>query len=317
MKFRKLVLYDFATEPWSPNILARISQYAESVAVVLAPGEYCGALSSESIEGADALLVRPFDNYPDALFEDATLRYIGTTHTDVSHFNHTLLKRKGITLRNVTGYSSPSVAELTISVMLAHARRLPGALDFVRSGGWGFEPFLGSEVRGKTLGIVGLGNIGTYVARVAQALGMRVLYYSRSRKPEAEVLGIEYSPLPELIASSQFISLHCALHEETRGILSGEMLGLVRPGALILNSARSELIDLGACFEGCEKGLFSIWFDELQDEAWRKKFAVLDNVWLTPDYAWWTEEAQERLRELTFKNIESFLSGEMATSECG
>jgi len=305
MKFKKLVLYDLKSKPLEKEFVEKLKQFAESVKVVFAEGEYLRALKLSDLEDADDLITRIFDYYDDSLFEKSNLKYIGAMHTDVSHFNIQLLKKKGITLTNIPGYATEAVAELTISALLNISRQTHDAMNFVKEGNWGFEKFLGWELKGKTLGIIGLGRIGSKVAEIAQGFGMNIIYYSKNKKD----VSCEFVELNDLLRQSDVVSLHCNLTDETKNILNKTNLKLMRQGAVLLNSARMELVDLKTLYEPCKQRKIFVWFDELQDKEWRDKFRTLDNVYLTPDYGWMTKEAQQRVREITLNNIKSFLEG--------
>ncbi len=305
MKFKKIVLYDLRSKPLEKEFVDKLKQFAESVKVVFAEGEYLKALKLSDLEGADALITRLFDFYDDSLFGNSKLKYIGAMHTDVSHFNIQILNRKGITLTNIPGYATEAVAELTISSLLNISRQTHDAMNFVKQGNWGFEKFLGWELKGKTLGIIGLGRIGSRVAEIAQGFGMNIIYYSKNKKD----VSYQFVELNDLLRQSDVVSLHCNLTDKTKNILNKTNLKLMKQGAVLLNSARMELVDLEALYELCKERKIFVWFDELQDEEWRDKFRKLDNVYLTPDYGWMTKEAQQRVREMTLNNIKSFLEG--------
>lgn len=174
MMFKRLVLYDLKSAPLERGFVDKLKNFAESVEVVFAEGEYSRALRPKDLRDADALIARLFDYYDDSLFEKSGLKYIGAMHTDCSHFNIPLLKEKGIVLTDVPGYATEAVAELTISALLNISRQTHDAMGFVKQGNWGFGKFLGRELRGRTLGIIGLGRIGGRVAEIARGFGMRM-----------------------------------------------------------------------------------------------------------------------------------------------
>lgn len=305
-KFRKIILYDLKSKPLEKEFVDKLKEFGESVEIVFAKGEYLRALKLSDLEGADALITRLFDYYDDSLFEKSNLKYIGAMHTDISHFNIPLLNKKGITLKNIPGYATEAVAELTISALLNISRQTHDAMNFVKEGNWGFEKFMSWELKGKTLGIIGLGRIGSRVAEIAQGLRMNIVYFSKERKSELERKGIKFLRLNDLLKQSDVVSLHCNLTDETRNILNKTNLKLIKQNSVLLNSARMELIDLKALYEVCKQKKISVWFDELQEKKWRDKFRKLNNVYLTPDYGWMTKEAQQRVREMTLDNIKSF-----------
>jgi len=309
MKFRKIVVYDFRKDSLGDEFLGQLRELADAVEVVLADGEYTRQLGKESLQGADALITRVCDHYPDQLFEDSTLKYIGTMHTDCFHFNLEPIKCRHITLTHVPSYAASSVAELAFGVLISIYRKIPAALSFTKQGGWGFDGFLGLELEGKSLGIVGLGAIGCKVAEIAKAFGMRVFYVSRTRKLEIEHTGVRLMQLPEMVRHCDVVSLHCSLSAQTRGIMNSSFINTMKKGAVLLNGSRGELVDLNSCYERCRRGEITVWFDELQDVEWRRKFSSLEHAYLTPDFGWWTSEAQNRLRQVTIANIRAFLEG--------
>ena len=181
-RFKKLVLYDLKSKSLEKEFIEKLKQFADSVSVVLADGEYKKQLKGSNLKGADALIIRIFDYYDDSLFKDSDLKYIGTMHTDTSHFNKKILKEKRITLTNVDDYATEAVAELTVSALLNISRQTHKAMKFVEDGNWGFEKFMGWELKGKTLGIIGMGNIGNRVSEISKGFGMNIVYFSRQKK---------------------------------------------------------------------------------------------------------------------------------------
>lgn len=308
-KFRKLVLYDLKTEPLEKEFVSKLKNFSDTVKVVFALKEYSKSLKVSDLKDADALITRLFDSYDDSLFANSKLRYVGAMHTDISHFNLKLLKKLNITLTNVPEYATEAVAELTISALLNISRQTHDAMNYVKKGKWGFEKFMGWELQGKTMGIIGLGRIGRRVAEIAKTLGMNVIYYSPRKKPESERKGISYASLDELLRKSDVVSLHCPLTNETREVLNRSRLNLMKKGSVLLNSARSELVDLDSLYLLCKQGKIIAWFEAIEDDKIRSRFGELNNVYLTPHYGWMTKEAQQRLREITLNNVVSFLGG--------
>lgn len=305
-RFKKLVFYDLKKGAIEKGFINKLKRFASSVKIVLANEEYDGTLKPADLHGADALVERIFDHYDDEMWKNSELKYLGAMHTDVSHYNAAVLKKKGIVLTNVPGYSTEAVAELTISALLNTSRQTHDAMNFVKKGNWGFEKFLGWELKGKTLGIIGMGRIGERVGEIAQALGMKVIYFSRTK----EKVQFEFVSLNRLLKESDVVSLHCSLTSKTRNILNKNRLKTMKNGAVLLDAGRMELVDLKTLHSMCISGKISAaWFDELQDKNWRKKFSKLNNVYLTPDYGWMTKEAQQKTREITLGNIEAFLKG--------
>ncbi|MDD4333138.1 MAG: 2-hydroxyacid dehydrogenase [Patescibacteria group bacterium] len=307
MKFNKIILYDLKSKPLEDEFINKLKEYAVRVEIIFAEKEYAQSLKPEDAKGADAIITRLLDFYADKIFTRGTLKFITTMHTDFSNFKLALLRQNGITLSNVPGYSTEAVAELTVSALLNISRRTHDAMNFVKQGNWGFEKFMGWELKGKTLGIIGLGKIGGRVAEICQCFGMNIVYFSKVRKSDSEQKGIKFAELDVLLRESDAISLHCSLNNETEQILNKARLQLMKPGAVLLDPGRSELVDLEAVFELCKEKKIYAWFEAIEDKNIRDKFGVLDNVYLTPHFGWMTEEAQWRLREITLSNIKAYL----------
>jgi len=309
MKFKKLVLYDLKQNPLEREFVSALKETADEVKSIFAEKEYAGTLQSGHLASADALVVRLFDDYPNRLLDNGSLRYIGTMHTAYGHFDQGFLKKKGITLCNVPRYATESIAELEFSVLLNIARQTCEALDFVREGKWGFENFSGWELQGKTIGIIGLGAIGCRVAEIALSFGMNVCYCSRTRKLGWEHKGVRYRELDDLLRKSDVVSLNCELNEQTKNILDREKIKIMKQGAVLLNPSPHQLCDLNAVFSAAKKGKIFAWFEDIEDQKTRKKLLGAKNIALTPNYGWMTVEAQQNLRKITIENIKAFLAG--------
>lgn len=304
MAFDKIVLYDFEENPLEDNFLDKLREKAEELDIVYTEGDYTEKLSPEHLKGADALISRVFDDYPEELFEKSNLEYVGVMATDSSHYPKECLRNNDITLKHVPEYATESVAELTISMLLNLSLRNLESMDFVREGKWDIGPFQGKELRGKTIGIIGLGRIGFRVAELAEAFGMDIIYYSRSEKDWAAEKGYGYVNMEELCKKSDVVSLHCSLNPETRNILSSRRLEMLKEGAIVLNAAREELQDVRKTIELCEKDKIKAWFDALEDEEERQEILETENALLTSHSGCATKEAQRRLKKRTIENIE-------------
>ncbi|MFQ3173509.1 MAG: glyoxylate reductase [Flavobacterium sp.] len=307
----KITLYDFKTEPMGNDFIAQLKLVAHQIHVVLADNDYAGALTSDDLKNSEALVTRVFDNYPNEMFEGTAIKYIGSTHTDVSDFDLIALNKKGITLTHVPSYCAQTIAELTFGVLLSIARQLPAAFNHTKQNKWNFQPFLGFELAGKKLGLIGMGKIGKRMVRIAQGFDMDVSYYSRTRKPEMEKKGVSFSNLPDLVSNSDILSIHTTLNKETSRFLDEDLLNRFQSNGIILNPSRAELIDFDAVYKKCLESEITLWIDELHDSVWRNKFRNLDNVLMTPDFGWYTIEAQNRLKNITIQNIKSYAEGKI------
>jgi phosphoglycerate dehydrogenase-like enzyme len=221
-----------------------------------------------------------------------------------------------IKLYYVPDYSSDSVAELTVGLALAVLRKIPRADRNTRTGVWhgdGIKP--GTELHGKRVGILGIGNIGTKSAKLFQAFGCAVTGWARNSRPDLDALGCKFEPdLSLVIADSDIIVLHLPVDrsatQSTRHIISKDRLRLMRPSSILINTARSELVDAAALVEALrEHRIMGAGIDVFDAEPVAATDALLslDNVVLTPHIGFKTKEALGRLADIAIANIGRFL----------
>ncbi|HVP69524.1 MAG TPA: 3-phosphoglycerate dehydrogenase family protein [Anaeromyxobacteraceae bacterium] len=224
--------------------------------------------------------------------------------------------RRGVYVANCPGQNSIAVAELAIGLLVSLDRRIPDNVERLRAGKWDKKTF--SEARGlfgRTLGIAGVGAIGREVAHRARALGMRIVAWSRSLDDaKARDLGVERAPdLGALAASCDALSLHLPLTKETRGIVSREMLAAMRPGALLVNTARAELVDEAALVEAVRAGRVRVGADVFAGEPekgqadFQSPLAALPGVYGTHHIGASTEQAQDAIARETVRIVEAFV----------
>ena len=250
-----------------------------------------------ALADADALVVRSAVQADDALMEHAPkLRVIGRAGVGVDNIDAEAATRRGIVVMNTPGANAVAVAELTIGLMLALARKLPAANATMHAGKWEKKSLQGAELRGKTLGILGLGRIGLEVARRARGFGLEIIgsdpFVSAAVAREN---GIRLVTLDELIAGCDYLTLHVGLTPQTHGVVNAKTLAAMKKGVRIINCARGELVDDEALVAALKSGqvagaaldVFTV--EPLKDSP----YAALDNVILTPHIAGSTAEAQE------------------------
>ncbi len=247
------------------------------------------------------------------------LRLIAVAATGVNNIDLEAARRAGVAVANVAGYSTPSVVQHTIGCLLALTMHLREYDAAARSGAWAASPQFNLldwpivEVAGKRLGIVGYGTIGKAVARACRALGMEVLV-AASRPRVAYPVG-ERLPLAELLGQVDVLSLHCALSEQTEGLIGAAEIGAMRRGALLLNMARGGVVDEAAAAAALRSGqLGGAAFDVLTREPPPADNPLLapdlPNLLLTPHTAWASREARQRLIAEIGANIAAFAGGE-------
>lgn len=242
-----------------------------------------------------------------------SIRMIGMLATGYNIVDVDCARRHGIPVCNVPCYSTASVAQFAIALLLEICHHCGRHNVLVHEGAWtSCQDFClwttpQMELAGKTLGIIGYGRIGQQTARIAQALGMRVITFSRSRNAEGE-----YVDLDTLLRESDVISLHCPLFPETSGIISRENIGKMKDGAILINTARGALLDEQAVADALAAGKFrGVAVDVTTVEPIRKENPLLSapNCIITPHMAWTPIEARRRLLNTVRDNIRSFTEG--------
>lgn len=246
-----------------------------------------------------------------------SLRLICVTATGYDNIDIEYCKENGVGVCNVVGYSTQSVAQITVSVALSLVMHQKEYSDFVKSGAYTQSGVANRlipayyEVAGKTWGIVGLGNIGKQVARVAEALGCRVLAFGRT-----PCNNYQMAELSEVMKKSDIISVHLPATAETNGIISRKMISVMKENAVLVNVARGSVTDEEAlCDAILERKIGGLGVDVYTKEPFDaehpfNKIKDMDNVILTPHIAWGAYEARVRCIEEVKKNVESFKAGE-------
>ncbi len=275
--------------------------------IVSNPKEYLAHLPE-----ADALLVRSAAKVTKEVLEKAPkLRVIGRAGVGVDNVDLTAATAAGVIVMNTPGGNAVAVAEHTIALMLAMARSIPQASNSTKAGKWEKKKFLGNEIRGKTLGVIGLGSIGREVVMRARAFEMKILASDPFVSPElAANLDIELVGLPRLYAESDYITLHVALTPETTKIISREALAQMKDGVRIVNCARGEMIDQEALTEALQSGkVAGAALDVFKPEppAADLPLLALDSVLATPHIAGSTEEAQETVGVRIAEQVTEYL----------
>jgi D-3-phosphoglycerate dehydrogenase len=263
------------------------------------------------LKDADALIVRSATKVTPELMDKAPhLRVVGRAGVGVDNINLDEATKRGILVMSTPGGSSVSVAEHTFALLLALVRQLPQFDASMRQGKWE-KSSSGAEVRGKTLGLIGLGRIGSEVASRAEAFDMRVIAYDPFiSEAAARELSVELVPLETLYAESDFISLHTAVSPQTQGMINAETIGKMKKGVRIVNAARGELIneaDLAAALKSGQVAGAAL--DVFAEEPPKNSPLVgLPNVIATPHVAGSTAEAQEELGNQVAVQVRDYLA---------
>lgn len=223
-------------------------------------------------------------------------------------------RERGVRVANIPGYATDAVAEHAIALMLAVVRAIPAGDAAMRAGPFQIDPgnrdhkrFLGIGVRGKTLGVIGLGAIGRRVAELGLGLGMRVLAYNRTPRSMDRV---EFVGMDELLGRSDVVSVNLALEPQTENIISERALGLMKPGAVLINTADGRHVDTRALYRALTEGkLLGAGLDVVAEWDRTNPLLGLDNVVLSPSAAAWTVEAGANLAQSMVETVEAFARG--------
>jgi D-3-phosphoglycerate dehydrogenase len=270
-----------------------------------------------AVVGVDVLIVRSTRVSAEAIAAGTSLSLIIRAGAGVNTIDLKAASERGVYVANCPGKNADAVAELAIGLLLAADRRIPDALVDLRAGKWRKKEY--GKARGlknRTLGIVGLGNIGAAVARRAQGLEMNVIAWSRSLTPEkARALGIGFCPaLADLAEQADAISVHLALSKETRGLLDGDFFGRMKKGALFINTARSEVIDLAALKDALRSGQIRAGLDVFENEPSGGDAAFVDQELAgllcaaAPHIGASTDQAEEAIAEETVRIARTFMA---------
>ncbi len=250
---------------------------------------------------------------PEVLGSCPRLRIVSFAGADPRKFiDLPLATSKGIVVTNTPHYGNHAVAEHTMALVLSCAKRITGFNGLLHQGVWEHSGY-NMELWGRTLGLVGLGGIGGEVARLAQAFGMQVLCWTRQATPErARTHGVKFVTLRELFEQSDVVSLHVTHTPETERLITRELLELLKPGVIFVNTARAELVDNQALAELLEKKkLGGVGLDvyDVEPIGRDNPFLRMENVVLTPHVAFYTAEANYNILKIGVDNLVAFFTG--------
>jgi glyoxylate reductase len=302
--------------PLPKGALSKLPESVEIVTMSPGPGEGELGRALARVHGVLCLLVDPIDEA--ALRGALSLRVVSSVSVGVDHVDVETATALGIPVGHTPSVLAETTADLAFALLLAAARRIPEGDRLVRSGAWrsseaipqgdesppwGLDFMLGRDVHGAVLGIVGLGEIGRAVARRAQGFGMRVLGWSRTPR---SVAGVELATLADLLRRADFVSVHVARTPETLGLLGREALALLRPDAILVNTARGGIVDEDALAEMlATRRLAAAALDVFQKEPLPRTspLLALENVVLTPHIGSASVATRARMVELALANL--------------
>jgi len=267
----------------------------------------------ERIRAADIVIVG-WTNLTKNIIDSAKkLKMISIWATTCHYVDLEAARERGIVVTHVPGYATEAVAEHAFALLLAAIRRLPSADKHVRTGDFDWRPFGGSELAGKTLGIIGTGAIGCRVAEIAKAFKMQILGYDKyPNLKKAEEIGMKYVDLYTLLKESDFITLHVTLTSETEGLIGKKEIEAMKKGAVIINTSQGKVINEKALIDALKSGKLSYaGLDVFEEEPPAKDDPLfkLDNTILSPHIGFHTVEAAKRCTDICIDNVVKFLGG--------
>src|SRR3989344_4149861 len=299
---------------------------------------YSDKLSLENLENAQDADGRVIFIYSkldrDILDKMPKLKFITTMSTGFDHIDIEECKRRNIVVSTVPSYGENTVAEHTFALIFAISRRIIESHERVREGNFSPTGLTGFDLFGKTLGVIGVGNIGRHVVRIAKGVGMEVLGYEKHENPKvAEQLGFRFVTMDELLSQSDIITVHVPYNQETHHMLHQDAFSKMKNGVIIINTARGAIIDTAALVGAIQSGrVAAAGLDVLEEESMireeqellHKEFpiedlkTVLENhmllnnpkVVITPHNAFNSREALMRILRITEENINGFLAGQ-------
>jgi glycerate dehydrogenase len=268
-------------------------------------------------QDADILIVNKTVVNVETIAALPKLKYIGVTATGYNIVDTEAAKAKGIIVSNAVGYSSQSVAQHTFALILELTNRVGAHSESVNHGAWGSQPHFCytlstiTELSGKTLGLYGYGGIAKEIAKIAKAFGMKIIINRRNTEGPPP-RGTRYVSLENLFKESDILSLNAPLTIDNKGLINKENLKLMKPTALLINTARGGLVVENDLKEALEKGIIAgAGLDVLQTEPPTDGSVLFDikNCIITPHNAWASYESRQRLLNITLQNVKAFLRG--------
>jgi D-3-phosphoglycerate dehydrogenase len=263
--------------------------------------------------GADILMIANNPLCGEVIRSVENLKYIAVAFTGVDHVDKAACEESGITVSNAKGYATEAVAELTIGMIISLLRNVKQCDDVARKEGTKLG-LVGTELNGKTVGIVGTGDIGIRTAEILKAFNCKLLGYSRTERIEGKNLGINYVSLEELLKNSDIVSLHVPLTDSTNKLINKNNLSLMKKTSILINMARGPVVDSDALSEALNNGTIAgAGIDVFEVEPPVKACHPLfnsKNTLVTPHVAFATDESMVKRANIVFDNVYSWIKGE-------
>lgn len=314
MAFRNTVLIGINESKLDENDFVQLDKYCPNRTFIAQDAANRQALFKE----ADCILGVLGLKFGASDFDAAPkLKYLGLLSTGYGGVDLKAAAERGIAVTNIPGYSTDSVAELTIGMLLEYYRDLEKAKVLARQSVYANAPLRARELKGKTFALLGLGQIGEATAKLAKAFGCHVAYWSRERKTNVEQHnagingGIEYRELGDLLKTADILSINLALNDKTEGFLSKAKIALLKKGAIIVSTAPLALTDIDALKKRVEQKEITLIFDHTDQltPPQAAHFIKLENCVAYPHMGYNSDEARVVRQNIFFTNIQKFLDG--------
>jgi len=304
-RFKTILAMDFNGDELDELYWDRIKGSCDNLQVISKED----SISKSILQSVDCLLVKIAGKVDKNLIDQMpNLKYVSILATGYGGIDVKYLTEKGITFSNVVDYSTQAVAEITFGLILNTIRNIDKGLIKAKEGNYLEDGFAGSEIGDKTFGIIGMGAIGTRVAKLAKAFGADVQYWSKNRKESIEKEGVVYKELDEVLKTSDFVSINLALNDDTKGVLGEDKIQIIKKNAVVVNLSPMELIDLSALADRLSKNDMTFILDHADE-------MVVDDIELINKYlnciiqlpiGYTTIEARGRKQERFVGKLEEF-----------
>ncbi len=307
----KIVLTDNLTVSSDGMALDFLKKYGEVTAYGLTPDDEI----AQRVKDADMIFCNKTPLNRETLRYAENLKYIGIFATGYNNVDLDYAREKGIVVCNVPSYSTDAVAQLVFAYILSFYSKVSEYNSLVHEGEWIKSPTFSmfplpiSELCGKTMGIIGYGSIGSQVAKIANAFGMRVLCFTRTPKEATDVI---FADLETVLRESDVLSLHCPLTPQSQKLINEQTISQMKDGAILINTSRGAVIDENAVAQALSSGkLGGAAVDVLEIEPMSKACPLFKakNCIITPHIAWTPVETRQRLLEAAEANLKAFLFG--------
>ena len=305
MIFKKILVAGFEKSEINQTYLEKMNMLTEKIIFL---SKDSPEIKNE-LKDTDCLLVKFNPVSREWIDLAPKLKYIGAFATGYGKIDIEYAKSKQITVCNVPDYSTESVAEFVFAITLEQLRELERAKKQTKNKNYSEDGFLPTEIKGKTFGILGLGNIGKRVSEIALCFGADVRYWSRNRKEDFEIKGVKYEDADHLISESDFLSVHFSHTKDTENFLNKDRIQKIKKNAIIINTAPMELVDIDALEIRLKAGDLTFILDH-SDEMTNntlERLSRYNNCIIYPPMGCITKEAGINKQEIFIKNMENFL----------